>query len=303
MATKPNKTRDTTEMAAELKRFERGFVVFHLLGTAPLVMNRPSAKAKQQLLLPSRAKNQAEKQVILKHDPLAEFRDTMYRCREDNAPTLFHFPAGAFKKALGSAALRTPGATKTEIGCLVQVVDQTVHVYGKPYLYMDWVRLEGMKRVPDIRTRAMFRTWAVKLTVQFIKTLTTERAIVNLMSNAGDVTGIGDGRTEKGTFSNGGWEVVDARDPRWLEVVKNGGRKVQQAAYDNPEASDIDSEELWVWYESEIVRREASSQREGSKAKAKAKDEAKDEAKTPKAAKGKRPAKRNGGGDEAGLPQ
>jgi hypothetical protein len=294
MATKPSKTRDTTEMVSELKRFERGYVVFHLLGTAPLVMNRPSAKAKQQLLLPSRAKNNAEKQVILKHDPLAEFRDTMYRCRDDSAPTLFHFPTGAFKKALGSAALRTPGATKTEIGCLVQVVDQTVHVYGKPYLYMDWVRLEGMKRVPDIRTRAMFKTWAVKLTVQFIKTLTTERAIVNLMSNAGDVTGIGDGRTEKGTFNNGGWEVVDARDPRWLDIVKNGGRKVQQAAYDNPEASDIDSEELWVWYESEIIRREASSQREGGKAS---------KGKTPKAANGKRPPKSNGGGDEVGLSQ
>jgi hypothetical protein len=292
MASKPNKTREVVEQLSELKRFERATVTFYLLGTAPLVMNRPSAKAKQQLLLPSRAKNNAEKQVILKHDPLAEFRDTMYRCREENAPTLFHFPAGAFKKALGSAALRTPGATKTEIGCLVQVLDQTVYIYGKPYLYMDWVRLEGMKRVPDIRTRAMFKLWAAKLSVQYIRTLTTERAIINLMSNAGDVTGIGDGRTEKGTFNNGGWEVVGQGDPRWLDIVKNGGRKVQQAAYDKPEASDPDSEELWVWYENEIVRREASGQREGGKA-----------SKASKADKRSPPRKNNGAGDEASLPQ
>jgi hypothetical protein len=266
MASKPKKTSEQTEQIVSIQRLERATVTFFVLGMTPLVMNRPSAKAKQQLLLPSRSKNQAEKQVILKHDPLAEFRDTIYRCRNDKAPTFCHFPSGAFKKALTAAALRTPGATKTEVGCLVQVLDETVYLYGKPYLYIDWVRLEGMKRVPDIRTRAMFPKWALKLTVQYIRTLMLERSIVNLMSNAGDVTGIGDGRTEKGTFNNGGFEIVQADDPRWLAIVKEGGRKVQQAAFDKPEAIDQDSEELWAWYEAEIVRREAAGQREGAKA-------------------------------------
>jgi hypothetical protein len=265
MASKPNKMTEQTEQIVSIQRLERATVTFHLLGTTPLVMNRPSAKAKQQLIFPSRAKNQAEKQVILKHDPLAEFRETLYRCRSDAAPTLFHFPSGAFKKALGSAALRTPGATKTEVGCLVQVLDETVHLYGKPYLYIDWVKLEGMKRVPDMRTRALFKEWALKLTVQYIRTLMLERAIVNLMANAGDVTGIGDGRTEKGTFNNGGWEIVQQDDERWRRIVKNNGRAVQQAAFDKPEAVDQDSEELWAWYENEIIRREAASQREGGK--------------------------------------
>ena len=216
-----------------------------------------AAKAKQQILYPPRRKNKAERELVMKHDPIAEFRDAIYRCRDEQAPSLVHIPSGAFKKAMAQAAIDTPGATKAETGRLVKILDETVHLYGKPFLYMAVVRTAGISKTPDIRTRAMFKVWACKIKIQYIRQKIREQDIVNLLANAGDVTGVGDGRTEKGTFDYGGWELVHETDPRWREIVKAGGRKVQAEAMANPECADLDTEELYAWYQKEIIRREA----------------------------------------------
>ena len=230
MASKSKTTTTKEVQIAAIQRLERATVQICVLGTSPLVMNRMPAKAKQQLLLPRRTLNKAAREQVLKHDPVAEYRDSIYRCREERAPTLIHIPNGAFKKAMAQAAIDTPGATKAETGRLVKVLDETVFLYGKPFLYMDVVRMAGFSKAPDIRTRAMFPKWACRLTVQYIRTRIREQDIANLMGNAGDITGIGDGRTEKGTFDYGSWELVDADDKQWLEIVKTQGRKVQLAA-------------------------------------------------------------------------
>jgi hypothetical protein len=250
------KTAKTEERTIFIQRLERGTITLYLLGKN-LVMNRKSKKTRETLLLPDRSKNKTARQLVLKHNPPAEFRDSVYLCRDDDAPTLVHFPRGAFGKAMAQAALDTPGATKAEIGRLVKILDETVHIYGTPYLYMADVRQAGPARTPDIRTRAMFPAWACKISVQYIRGKIREQDIVNLMANAGDITSIGDGRTEKGAFLNcGEWELVSADDERWLAIVKNGGRKAQEAALANPVAIDADSEELLSWYDAEIIRRE-----------------------------------------------
>jgi hypothetical protein len=251
------KAAEAVEQLIQIQRLERATVTMYLLGTSALIMNRMAAKAKQHILYPPRKKNQAEREQVMKHDPIAEFRDAIYRCRDEHAPTLVHVPSGAFKKAMAQAAIDTPGATKAETGRLVKLLDETVHIYGKPFLYMAVVRTAGMSKTPDIRTRALFKQWACKITVQYIRQKIREQDIVNLLANAGDVTGVGDGRTEKGTFDYGSWEIVHENDPRWREIVKAGGRKVQEGAMANPECSDIDTEELYAWYQKEVIRREA----------------------------------------------
>jgi len=256
MVDKSAKTREITVQIAAIQRLERAMVRLNVLGISPLVMNRMPAKAKQQLLLPRRMLNKAARESVLKHNPPEEYRDSIYKCRDDAAPTYVHIPNGAFKKAMAQAAVDTPGATKAETGRLVKVLDVTVHLFGKPYLYMDVVRQAGISHTPDIRTRAMFPEWACQLTVQYIRTRIREQDIINLMANAGDITGIGDGRTEKGTFDYGSWELVDSDDKRWREIVKTQGRKVQLAAMEKPEAIDEDTEELLAWYHAEIIRRE-----------------------------------------------
>ena len=256
------KTRKTTEateagdLTFAISPIEVGQVRMFVLGKSPLVMNRLPKKAREELLWPRIKLNRAERATTLKHDPVAEFNDSIYRCRDDKAPTLIHLPNGSFKKAMANAALRIPGATKTEVGQLVKVIDNTVHLYGKPFLYMAPVREGGMTKTPNIRTRAMFPEWCTEITVQYIRKLVREQDIINLMTWAGEICGVGDGRTEKGTFNYGSWELVAHNDKRWLDIAKRGGRPVQVAAMKNPECADIDTEELFAWYQNEFKRRE-----------------------------------------------
>lgn len=248
----------TTDGSAniQINPLQRGTTTVLLLGTSPLVMNRMAKKAKEELLLPRRSLNKAARQQTLKHNPVEEYRDSVYRCRDADAPTLFHLPANAFKKATAQAAIDMEGATKAEVGRLLKIVDATVHLYGKPYLYMDVVRLAGFTKTPDIRTRAMFKEWACKMTIQFIRPKLREQDVANLFDAAGDIVGVGDGRTEKGTFNNGSWKLVNADDHDWQRIVRTQARKTQDAAMQKPESCDADTEELLAWYAAEMVRRE-----------------------------------------------
>lgn len=264
------KSVEISEQTVTIQRLQRGLTTLHWLGRSPLVMNRMAAKAKQQLLLPPQRQNRRARELVLKHDPVAEFRDCVYRCRDDHAPTYLHAPEGAIKRALANSALDTPGATKAEVGRLVKIIDSTVHVYGRPYLFMRVVRNAGPSKTPDIRTRAIIPQWALKVTIQYIRTLIREQDIVNLGSNAGDIIGIGDGRTEKGYFDFGSWELVSADDPRWKAVVANGSRKVQLAAMQKWEAYDEETEELMAWYQQEIIQREQQGEQEKIEKAAKA---------------------------------
>ena len=56
-------------------------IIFHVLGRTPLIMNRMPEKARQELLLPRRKLNSAERAGILKHNPPEEFVNSMYRYR------------------------------------------------------------------------------------------------------------------------------------------------------------------------------------------------------------------------------
>jgi hypothetical protein len=250
------KTKEKTESTVEIQRLVLGTATFFLLGSSALMMNRLAKKAKEELLLPGRRKNKAALEATMKHDPPAEYRDSIYRCREAGAPTLVHMPAGAFKKAMSQAAIDIPGASKAQIGRLVKIMTPTVHIYGKPYLSMLPVRLQGIRKTPDIRTRAIFPKWCCKIEVRYVRSIIREVDVTNLVDAAGIIVGVGDGRTEKGTFDLGSWEIVQHDDPRWHEIVKSGGRKIQEAAMADPEADDADSEEMLAWYLQEIVRRE-----------------------------------------------
>jgi hypothetical protein len=248
--------RQAKEEEFAIQPLETRQIELYILGTSPMIQNRLPKKAREQLLLPPRATNKAARELTQKHNPPEEYRDSVYRCRDPKAPTMVHIPTGAFKKAMAQAALDIPGATKAEIGRLVSVLSPTVYLYGKPYLYMAVVRQAGINRTPDIRTRAIFPQWCCKILVRYVVGKIRQTDIVNLNSAAGIITGIGDGRTEKGTFDFGQWEIVNQDDKRWHEIA-NQGRAVQIAALNDPECFDEDTEELFAWYEVEIKRREA----------------------------------------------
>ena len=227
-----------------------------LLGTTALIMHRFSKKAREELLLPRGELNRAEKAENLKHDPMAEYRESIYRNRDvHTGPTFIHFPSGAFGKAMASAATDIPGATKAQMARLTNVVSTQVNLWGVPKLYMSMVRNSDMNHTPDIRTRAIFPEWAVEIEAEFVATLIKEGQFGNLLAASGRIRGIGDWRPEKGG-PFGRFKIVTADDADLKRLLREGGRDAQIEAYNKPDYYDYETEELMTFFRAETARRE-----------------------------------------------
>jgi len=243
------------ETQIEIAKISTGTLKMHILGTSPLIMHRFAFKAWQELLFPSGRKNAAERAESLKHDPLNEFREAIYRNRDPSRPSAVHIPAGSFSGAMASAALDIPGASKSQIMRLCTVSSQQIDLYGIPRMGMDMVRSSDMAKTPDVRTRPYFPEWACEIEVQYVSSLIREGQVANLMAAAGSIIGIGDWRPQKGG-AFGKFVVVEADDPDYLRIVKECARKPQLAAIDNPIAYNVETEELFAWFNNEVGRRE-----------------------------------------------
>jgi hypothetical protein len=250
----------------EVSEIHSSEVIYHLLGESPLIMNRFQQKAWQELLLPKLSANRASLEQSLKHDPLAEFRGSVYKNRDPKTKALAHIPSGAFHKAISAAALDMPGAKKAQIERLTKVVDIHVDLFGLPNIFCAMVRNSDMSRTPDVRTRAIFPEWAVKIRVQHITAIITERSVTNLVGAAGKIVGIGDWRSQKGG-NFGSYRVVEADDKDWTRIVKMQGRVAQEKAFETPIYHDEETEELLLWFEQEILRREQFGKTEAGRRK------------------------------------
>lgn len=252
MATKPAST-TTTEIS--ILEVQRGQMTFCIVGTSPLIMNRMSQKVWFELLAPKGKKSAVEKASSLKHDPIQEFRDSPYIMASDAAPTLLGVMPTSFKKAMGTAALRTPGVKKTEIAQLVYIEGEMLPVYGVPKVFMAITRSADMNRTPDVRTRAILPEWACELRITFTKPLLREQSIANLLASAGFLSGIGDWRQEKGSGSYGAFRLASADDADFQRIVTTQGRAAQQAALNEPEPYNDETSEMLSWFDVEVRRR------------------------------------------------
>lgn len=230
----------------------QGQIEFCILGNSPLIYNRMAEKAKRELLMPKGRKTAADRAMSLKHNPIEEYRASVYR--QETGNTRLVFPAPGFKGAMATAALDLPGTKKSEIGRLVWVPRYSVEVYGIPQLFMSVVRSADMNRTPDIRTRAILPNWACRVTVSFVMPKLREQAIANLLAAAGVTVGIGDFRQEKGKGSFGQFSLVQPDDPEFLRVIAEGGRDAQDAALERPESYDAETAELLDWFSAEVVK-------------------------------------------------
>ena len=233
-------------------------LVVHLLGTRPLYHHSMSPEAMRELLYPSPRKNEAAKAASMKHNPLKEYRESPYVAVGDHHPARLLMRADALKKALGTAALETAGVFKSEIGRAVYVQPDTgiyLYIWGKPVLSMETVRMSGIQRVPDIRTRAVCVEWCARARIKFLADRFSDKAIANLVALAGMVSGWGDARQEKGARSEGLWQIVNADNEDWQRIARTQGRAVQDAALETPEFLDHDSEALYTWFVEEVERR------------------------------------------------
>lgn len=248
------KSETTTEVT--ITPLKRASVRLRIIGTTPLFQNRMAAKAKQQLLVGSTKKGKADRAAI-KHDPLVEFRDSAEIVPD--GPTALGLRVVAVKAAMSQAALETPGLTKSSAQRLLFMPGDLVPLYGTPQLRMDVVRSADINRTPDVRTRAYLPRWGAELEVQFITPQLSVAGVIALLCNAGVLIGVGDFRQEKGKGAFGSFRVLGEgeEDDEWDDLVTNHGRLAQSEALRTPDYADKDTEDLMVFFHSEVKRRAA----------------------------------------------
>ena len=228
-----------------------------LIGQTPLFINRMSAKAKRDLLLGSKEKTKADKAEIRHSNPIQEFRDSMLVIPDSHPHTSIWFPAMAIKSAMGTAALVVPGIKKTEVNRMVYLPQDMVPIFGVPELRMDVMKLAGMSRAPDVRTRAFLPQWATEVEIQFIKPMLNRTAILTLLENAGLVAGIGDSRQEKGKGSFGSFRLDTNSEEDGVLFTALQDLAAQMAAIESPPLANKETRELMDDYYAEVNRRNA----------------------------------------------
>lgn len=271
MAAKASRTTKAVEKEElsefDIEKMKTLSVTVRVLGVAPLIYNSVSQKARRELLFPKETENKRDREGRLKHDPMAEYVESVYRTRSNTGPTRLMVPATMFKKACMTAALDMPGVTKAETGRHIWVTGDIspdeVSIYGIPELKMDIVKNAGFSSVPDIRTRACLREWAAEFTINFLTPHFREKTVFHLVYVGGYVSGIGDYRQEKGAGSYGRWLVPSSAEENanWERVAAAGGRVAQEAALKSPNYYDIETEELITWFFAETVRRGREKER------------------------------------------
>ena len=223
-----------------INRIVHGSIDLCVLGQTPLILNRLSRKAWQELLLPT-----GRDKTTLKHSPLHEYRAAPYTFQEADAPTLLCFPAGSFKKAILEAALDVDGVAKAQAQRLIWCTADRMPLYGVPQLFMSIVR--DANGTPDVRTRAIVPRWALRISIDYRRPI-GKQSVANLLQIAGDSPGVGDWRVGKnGVY--GRFDIVNADDRDFVQVVKAGGRKAQLAAMQDPAFYDAETEEMFTWFE------------------------------------------------------
>lgn len=246
------KTNETAEITVAPLR--RGSVKLRIIGETPLFQNRMSAKAKQQLLVGGRKKTKVER-LEVKHNPLVEYRDSAEIMT--SGPTALGLRVVAVKAAMATAALETPGLTKTSAQRLLFMPGDLVPLYGTPQLRMDVVRSADINKTPDVRTRAFLPRWGAEIEVQYIVPQLSVASVVTLLCNAGVLVGVGDFRQEKGKGAFGSFRVLGEGedDDEWNDLVANHGRAAQAMALEAPDYADSDTADLMEHFFAETKRR------------------------------------------------
>jgi hypothetical protein len=179
----------------QLKRLGRLQARIPIEGTAPLIQNRFSEKARQMML--DRQQGIANEREP--KNPEALYEAAMYRLPGDR----YGHPAVAFKSAIVGGVRFYKGSKLTMTGLKIMLfvvgegADMLVEIDGIPKMREDPVRVAG--GVADLRFRPVFWPWQATLTVAYIPNQFSLSSLVALVDAGGNV-GVGEWRPEFGTF-------------------------------------------------------------------------------------------------------
>lgn len=186
------KAKGTAQQRAEIQlpRMNLQALDLNIVGDSPYISHKWSDRLKRKML--AKMLGQADVGRELK-DPQREFEESIYRM-PTGTPGI---PVMAFKRAVTSAGRFVENLKMTEIRGAVHLVScgELVPIEGSaPEMREDIVRVSNS--APDIRYRAQFKDWKVKLTVRFNANVLSAEEVVNLFRIAGFACGVGDWRPE-----------------------------------------------------------------------------------------------------------
>lgn len=181
---------------------------FVIIGTAPYVQHKFSAKARQMMMDKQAAGSQAKKGK--QRDP-KNFDEVFLQAQHLTPEGWNGIPAPAFRSAMIDAC-RLIGfkMTHAKISVFVEpdgfdADDGTpmVRIFGDIYRHEGCVRNET--GVADVRVRPMWRTWHATVRVTYDADVFSHTDVANLLTRAGAQVGIGEGRPFSKQSHGMGW--------------------------------------------------------------------------------------------------
>jgi hypothetical protein len=202
-----------TERSIVIKPPRLREAAFVIIGTAPLVQNKFSEKARRQMMETQMAGSQSKSKRV--REP-KNFEQIFHNAMHVSESSWVGVPAPAFRAALISAC-RLVGFKMTIAKLSVFVLhDGLDKDDGTPL-----VRLladapeqhEGSVRnesgVADVRVRPMWRQWKLILRVRWDEDQFSLDDVSNLLKRAGMQVGIGEGRPDSRQSAGMGWGTFD----------------------------------------------------------------------------------------------
>jgi hypothetical protein len=198
-----------TNSTVTIKPPNFGTATFTIIGCAPLVIHRFSAKTKNQM----KEKMEMGKAASSKKNREAKQTDDIFNeARYVSKDGWDGFHAGAVRNALISAC-RLVGFKMTLAKMSVFVIqdgwDKTepqiplVRIYGKPVKQEDMARVETGQ--PYVTVRAAYHDWTAKVRIRWDADQFTLGDVAALLSRVGMQVGIGEGRPDSKNSAGMGW--------------------------------------------------------------------------------------------------
>jgi hypothetical protein len=203
----------TTKQVVSISAPNYGNAEFRIVGTAPLVIHRFSAKTKEEM----KQKMETGKAASSKKNRKAKATDDLYEeARYRSKDGWDGFNAVSIRKAMISACRL--------VGFKMTLAKSSIFVFGdgwdakEPQIPLtriigDPIKQEDIARVqtgqPYVSVRAAYHDWKAVVRIRWDKDQFTLADVTNLLSRAGQQIGIGEGRNDSKNSAGMGWGSFD----------------------------------------------------------------------------------------------
>jgi hypothetical protein len=183
--------------------------VFRIIGTAPLVQAKFSAKAKEMMMAAQAAGSQAKSKKVREAKDFDSVCDSSVHYSREGWVGI---PAGAFRAACISAC-RLVGFKMTLAKLSVFIVADgfdrdegtpLVRLIADKYRRVD-MHVRNATGVVDIRSRPMWDEWQADVKIRFDADQFSLADVTNLLSRVGEQVGLCEGRPDSKSSAGMGW--------------------------------------------------------------------------------------------------